>query len=212
MAVTGTYTNRQILTDALRKLGVVAADEDMTADQAANGRRVLDRFLKALQNRGANLWAYTTQTVTLTTAVSYTMSPVRPVRVHGVRYNNGSTETPMTELTRQEYEDLPLKTVTGVPTCWYYDRQRESALLYIWPGLASASSETLEVTYERELEDVDLDDVVDVPGEWLDAVVYGLAGRLADDYGVTAPGVVARAEEEMRQALSGDREGSVWFS
>jgi hypothetical protein len=215
MAVTGTYTNRQILTDAFRKIGVVAEDDDMNADQASAGTRVLSRMLKALQNKGANLWTYTSQTVTLTTAASYTMSPVRPLRILNVNFNDGSTETPMQELTRDEYKTLPVKTTTGTPTTYYYDRQRESALLYIWPVLSSASGETLEVDYEREIEDVDLDDAADVPGEWYDAVVYGLASRLSDDYGVddvVSQRVMARAEKELDIALTADREGSVFWN
>lgn len=213
MATTGTYTCREILSDAFRKLGVVAEDEDMTADQAETGKRALNRMLKAFQNHGANLWSYATQTVTLTTAASYTMAPARPVRINTVSFKTGDIETPMQELTREEYRTLPLKTATGIPTCFYYDRQREAALLYVWPVLSSASGQTLIVDYEREFEDVDLDDAVDVPGEWFDAVVYGLAARLADDYGADPGGkVMMRAERELELALAADREGSVWFS
>lgn len=213
MTVTETYSNRQIIADAFRKLGVVAEDEDMTADQVDTGKRALNRMLKAFQNYGVNLWTNATQTVTLTTAASYTMSPVRPVRINTVNFDNGSTETPMQELTREEYRTLPVKDVTGTPTCFYYDRQREAALIYIWPLLASAAGETLIVDYEREIEDVDLDAAIDVPGEWFDAAVYGLAARLADDYGADAAGkVMARAERELELALAADREGSVWFS
>lgn len=210
--VTATYTNRQIVTDAFRKIGVVATDSTMTADEAATGARALNRLLKAFQNRGYNLWTTTQLTVSLTTAASYTMTPVRPIRIHGARFVRSGIETPMQELTRQEYDDLPIKTATGIPTCYYYDRQKEAALLYVWPVLAAANGETLKVTYEREIADVDLDAAADVPGEWWDAVVYNLAARLADDFQVDAPSVVARAEEELRLALAADREGSVWFS
>lgn len=210
--VTATYTNRQIVTDAFRKIGVVATDSTMTADEAATGGRALNRLLKAFQNRGYNLWTTTQLTVSLTTAASYTMTPVRPIRIHGARFVRSGIETPMQELTRQEYDDLPIKTATGIPTCYYYDRQKEAALLYIWPVLAAANGETLKVTYEREIADVDLDAEADVTGEWWDAVVYNLAARLADDFQVDAPSVVARAEEELRLALAADREGSVWFN
>lgn len=211
MAVTGTYTNGDLITDALRKIGVVSEDESATSDQMSNAVRALNRMLKAWQNKGYSLFPVASQTVTLTTATNYTMSPVRPIRIHSVRYNNGSTELPMQELTRQEYDDLPIKTSTGIPTCWYYDKQREAAKLYIWPVMASVTSETLEITYERELEDVTEASVADVPGEWWDAVVYGLAARLMDDYSVNAQNVIGRAEAELAEALAADREGSFYF-
>jgi hypothetical protein len=211
MAVTGTYTNLDLITSALRKIGVVAQDEEATSDQVSEAIMALDRMLKAWQSRGYSLFTVASQSVVLTTSASYTLSPVRPVRINSVRFKRNGVETPMQRFTRQEYDDLPVKTTTGTPTCWHYDRQREAALLYIWPVLASASGETLEITYEREIEDVEMSSVADVPGEWWDAVVYGLASRLADDYGVSSQMVMARAENELRLAEAGDREGSLFF-
>ena len=212
MAVTGTITTQDLIADALRKIGVVAEDEPMTADQAASGLRAWNRLLKSWQNRGYNLWAVATQTVTLTTAASYTMAPVRPVRILNARLVRSGIETPMLPMTRQEYDALPVKLSTDLPTRFYYDKQREAALFYIWPVLASASGETIRVTFEREAEDqTDLNAVPDIPAEWWEAAVYGLAARLADDHGKSVPNVVARAEEELRLALADDHEESVFF-
>jgi len=215
MAVTGTQTIREVVTDALEKIGVVDGESEPEAYEVAKGVRALNRMLKSWQNKGYNLWTYASQSVPLTTAASYTLDPVRPVRVHSVRLKRGAVETPMERLTRDEYDDLPMKSSQGMPTTWYFDRQREAARLYIWPVLATANGETLEITYERELEDMaspgDLNDTLDMPGEWWDAVVYGLAARLADDFMVNAPNVIARAERELSEALAADREGSVFF-
>lgn len=211
MAVTGTYTARTLISDALRKIGVVAQDEPMTADQADHALRAMNRMVKAWQNRGYNIWGATEVAITLTTAASYVFD-ARPMSVESVRLRRGTIDTPMQEMTRQEYYDLPQKTSTGTPTCYYFERQREAATLFIWPVLAAADGETLRVLCTRELEDqVDLNAVPDVPAEWWDALVYGLAARLADDFSVQAPNVVARAEEELRLALAFDREGSVFF-
>ena len=211
MAITGTYTARVLISDALRKLGVVAMDEAMTADQADHGLRALNRMMKAWQNRGVNVWGATEVEITLTTAASYTFT-ARPVSVEGVRLRRGSIDTPMQAMTRQEYFDLPQKTSTGTPTCYYFDRQRDTATLYVWPVLVAAAGETLRVLCTRELEDqTDLNAAPDAPSEFWDAMVYGLAARLADDFSINAPNVVMRAEEELRLALAFDREGSVFF-
>lgn len=212
MAVTGTITTRDLIEDALRKIGVVAFDEPMTADQVVNGLRAWNRLLKSWQNRGYNLWAVASQTVTLTTAASYTLSPVRPVRILNARLVRSGIETPMLSMTRQEYDAMPVKGSTGLPTRFYYDKQREAALFYIWPVLAVAAGETIRITFEREAEDqTDVNAVPDIPGEWWEAAVYGLAARLADDYSRNVPNVVARAEEELRLALADDREESLFF-
>lgn len=215
MAVTGTYTNRTLIGDALKKIGVVSIDEPIRAEMAEDALRALNRMLKAWQNRGYQLWTYSEQELTLTMAASYTLDPVRPVRIHGARLVRDGIETPMWEMTRQEYMDLPLKTSTGVPTQYYYDRQREAALFYIWPVLSVADGETIKISYERELEDqTDLDEVADVPGEWWEAVVYNLAARMADDYSIqdgVVGRVIGRAEDELQKALAADTEDSVFF-
>lgn len=212
MTVTVTKTVREICTAAMRKIGVVANDASATAADMQTAKDGLDRMLKHWQNYGFQLWAVADQTVALTTSAAHTMSPVRPVQVLSVRYNDGSTESPMGRMTRDEYDTLPDKDATGRPSSWYYDRQREDARLYVWPVMASVGIETLEVTYQREIEDADLDDAVDVPGEMYNAVVYALASELTDDFMVQAPQVVARAEILKREALAFDREGSVFFA
>lgn len=211
MATTSTETARSIIGDALRKIGVVAMDEEMTADQAAHGLRALNRMLKSWQNKGYSVFAKASQSVTLTTAASYTLNPVRPLEILSCRFRQNGIDRPLLQFTRDEYDSLPLKTSTGTPTSFYYDRQREAAVLYVWPVMAAVDGETLQITYTREFEDMGLTDVIDVPGEWYDAVVYGLAARLSDDFLAPSPNVVARAEVELRDALAFDREGSVWF-
>lgn len=212
MAVTGTYTVREIATQALRKAGVTAIDEPPTAEEIDLAVENLNRMLKAWQAHRFNLWTKTAMSVTATTSASYTLSPVRPLRILSVRWKDPSgIETPMQSMTRDEYDSLPVKTTTGRPTTWYYDRQREAAKLYVWPLPASVTTETLEITYEREIEDVVISDVIDVPGEWWEAVVYGLADRVSEDFGKANDRLTYKAKEALGLVLSDDAEDSVFF-
>lgn len=212
MAVTRTVSVDDIASAAMRKAGILASDEAASADMIVNAVEELERMLKSWQADGANLWVYASQTVTLTTAASYTLDPVRPMELTSVRLDDGSSEMPMERLTRQGYDDLPIKTSTGRPTCFYYDRQREAAKLYVWPVLAAAAGETLVITYIRETEDIELADTVDLPAEGYDAAVYCLADRLADEYGVTNMAIKQRADTLYEKMLAFDREGSVFFA
>jgi len=210
MAVTDTDTNLEICTAALRKIGVVGMGVTASADEIETARTALSRMLKSWQGRGYNLWAVTGMSVTATTSASYSLTPERPLSLSSVRWK-ATTETPMQEMSRDEYDRLPLKSSAGTPTSYYYDRQREDALLYVWPVPASVTTQTLEITYIRELSDVALDAVADIPGEAYDCVVYNLAARLADDFMVSAPNVLVRAEMLLEEMLAGDREGSLYF-
>ena len=211
MATTATETARSIISDALQKIGVVAQNAPMTADQAAHGLRALNRMLKAWQNSGYQVFATSSQSVTLTTARVYTLDPIRPLQILSCRFKQNGIERPMVAMTRDEYDTLPMKETQGTPTMFYYDRQREAARLFVWPVMPYVSGETLEITQIREVEDLALSSQVDIPGEWYDAAVYGLAARLSDDYLINAPNVVGRAAQELDAALAFDREGSIWF-
>lgn len=215
MAVTGTYTARQICTRALRKIGVVAIDEEATADILEVAREGLDLMLKSWQNKGVNVFLKSSMSVPCTTNRNYTLDPVRPLEIETVRYKD-SSELTMERMTRAEYDRLPVKTTNGIPTQFYYDRQREAAVLYVWPVPASVTTQTLEITYIRELEDVAFDDVVDLPGEMWNAAVYCLADELADDFPAQNPALaerVARKAFQLRnEALAFDREGSIFFA
>lgn len=213
MAVTGTLTYSEIINAALRKIGVIAIDSEARADDVTHALKSLNRMLKSWQSRGYNIWAKAEQTVPLTTAASYTLNPVRPLKILSARLVRSGVETPMIGMTRDEYDSLPVKTSTGLPTQYYYDRQREAALFYVWPVLSVADGETVKITYEREFEDAtDVNDDADVPGEWYEAVVYNLAAKLADDYEIAAQMVRATAREELFLAMSFDHEESVFFA
>lgn len=211
MAITGTMTNHLICQQALRKIGVLAIDEEATADDMANALIGLDRLLKSWQNRGYAIWCVTSETVTATTDRTFVLAAGRPLDIHSIRLNRSGIETPMTRMDRESYDNLPQKGSAGVPTQFYFDRQRDSGTVYVWPVLSALNGETFEVTYVREIEDAEPSTQVDAPTEWYEAVVYGLAARLADDYGISSNGVIARAEEELRIAEGADREGSVYF-
>lgn len=186
MAVTGTQGVRVICTAALRLCGVTAVAEDPAAEDLAAAEGALQRLLKALQAQDA-LWVRTSMSLALASATaSYALaSPARPLRILKARFKGTSgSEIPMERLTRDEYDDLPLKTTQGIPTTFYFDRQREAATLYVWPVLATRTTETVELTYIREIEDVTTNGDLDVPAEWYEAITYGLADRLCDIYGV----------------------------
>jgi hypothetical protein len=207
----GTYTTRDLITAAYRKIGVVAEGETMNADQAATGLAVFNRLMKGWQNRGAHLWSVSEISVELTTATTYELDP-RPLELHSVSLRRDGIDTPMQAMTRDSYDRLPLKSSLGLPTTWYFNRQRETATITIWPALAVANDETLRITLTREFLDIDdHNEAPDIPGEWWDAAVYNVAARLCDDYSRDLPYVRATARELEEQALAFDREGSVFF-
>lgn len=177
-------TANQALNTALELVKVTPNTVDAGANDAATARKHANLMLKTW---GANerLWITTEGTVTLLAGTaSYSLSAAR--RVSSVRRRTSGIDTPLVELSRREYRDYPMKASTGYPFQWYFDPQRSIRTLYVVnvPDATIAASTTLPYTYQRVIEDLDsLNDDIDIPQEWLEAFVYGLAARLLVPYG-----------------------------
>jgi len=163
-----------------------------------------------------NLWRHTEGSITLVAAdYDYTLSPV-PHRVISARYRNSSgNDLPMELLSREEFYELPDKSVAGVPTEYYVDYQHSSAVFNVWQVPASITTETIKYTYQKKFDDIDsLDNDVEVRSEHYNALGYNLAALLADDYGRNSPvteRVIARSVDLFNELLDADREDFVQF-
>ncbi len=199
---------------ALRKIGVLAIGTTATAEDAEAALLELELMLKEWALKGPYLFTKreSSQTLVANTA-NYTLSTSLPLRIVEARYRDTSSpqnDLPMQPLTRDEYFQLPNKTATGTPTNFYFDPQPTGGVLYIWPLLASATTESIRYTYQRRIEDVDdLNNNLDIPQEWLGTVGYALAARLLDDYGIAdniASRILARSEQMLQDARDFERE------
>jgi len=146
----------------------------------------------------------------------YTNKANRPQRIISARRRqlSSNTDTPLTIIARAQYDDLSTKFGStesgsdGTISQLYYDPQLTSDM-YVWPP-SSVETQVLELTVQRLIEDFDgASDNPDYPAEWFDALVWGLAARLAVIFGVNKE-VYARvkleAESSKYKVLAHDRE------
>lgn len=182
-----TLTARDICTDALRMIGVVAAGREPSGAQAATAMQRLTMLLKTWGTI-ERLWLIEDASEPLVQGqAAYELPLAR--RVISVRRRAAGLDTPLCSASREDYNNLPTKSAQGFPNTWFFDPQRSTRTLYIWqtPDAWNAANTTLEYTYARVIDDVDsLNDEADVPQEWLDALTYGLAKRLGPEFGVAA--------------------------
>lgn len=179
----------QIITDALNLLGVLAEEQPLPSYDLERGLRFLTRMLKQWEAQGIGGWVFTEGTLTLVASTpSYVFGSggsftTVPFEIMSARIYRGSADVPMQRLTRQEYYDLPLKTNTGYPTQFFYDRQRDSGTLYVWPS-PDTTAGTFKFTYRRRIMDLDAGpDNFDLPPEWEKAITENLAEMLIPVYG-----------------------------
>ena len=209
-------TAREIVSYAYRKLGIVSDDGDITAPQLSRGMLELSIMLKEWQ-KYEQIWRLTEGYVnTLHDTFGYSLTP-QPYRIHSVRYRSATdgNDVPMWEMTREQYYELPDKKATGVPNQWFFDHQRDTNSLWVWPSLSTDGGEvpSFRVTYQRRYEDVDFPaNLVDVPQQYLSLVGYNLASRISDKLelkGASLQKVVLRAEALLQEMLDDDREAFV---
>jgi hypothetical protein len=115
-----------------------------------DGLSSLNLIIKSKLRTTDRLFLRTAGSVTLIadTEVYAQASALRMLSVR--RRDSNDDDTPMQELSRQEYEDLPNKTSSSsIPVAWYFDPQQASGTLYVWPAPSStaASDFTLATTY-----------------------------------------------------------------
>lgn len=179
-----------IITDARRLLGVNAEEESLSNSELNIGLNFLTRMFKTWEGDGIGGWLLTEGTLALSDSTgSYTFGAggdftTVPFEITQIRIShNSGSEIEMLRLSREEYYALPNKTTTGFPTQWYYDRQRDSGTLKVWPEPDDALY-SLAFTYRRRIMDIDAgSDNLDLPPEWEEAVINNLARRLIPIYG-----------------------------
>ena len=230
MAKSGSYdwtvTRDTLIEAAFRLIGVGHRGESVPADEINDAAEALNFMLKGWQADGLQLWKREEQTIPLVASqATYTLGPTgdvtmqRPLRIlECVRRNTDNIDVPLNKLTKSEYYNLSNKFNEGTPVSYYYDPQLDNGELTIWqpPSTTTAAEYSIVIVYHIPSEDMDsANDNFDCPSEWLEAIKYGLALRLAPEYGVDQPSYYALRgmfEDIYDKALTWDMEsGSIYF-
>lgn len=137
-----------------------------------------------------------------------------PRSIMNVRHRNeDGTETPMRCLSRQEYMELAQKTQEGRPYAYYFDKIEASGdipasnpVMYVYSEPDSLR-EHIRFDVVKMIDDIDTKtDTFYFPDEWLEAITYNLAVRLAPAYGKEAklPILVPLAKDFLDDATRSD--------
>lgn len=146
---------------------------------------------------------------------TYTTQLPRVLSIQSARLRNNSGFDKMMDIKpREDYMRIPQKLITGDPIILYYSPQIGQGQVFIWPA-PSDVNKRLEVTYLREIQDFDTGvDNPDFPHEWLEAITYNLAVRLAPAYGLSLssggyggnPNLIVQAAQYLEEMKAWDAE------
>jgi hypothetical protein len=222
-----TLTRAQVISGALRKLGVLASGASPSTAQTNDATEALNALVKAFHADGMPLWAITNHTFTVTSGTSsyaigtgLTLNVTPPLKVLQARYKlSGGDFTPMNVYNQYDFNNLPDVNSEGVPINLYYKygvtNGVDTGTIKLWP-IPNDSTTQIDIVYQRPFMDMDAtDNQFDFPSYWMQALIYNLAWALAPEYGTPPTDrdkIAAEAKYWKDQALSyGAEEGSIYF-
>jgi hypothetical protein len=181
-------TVRDLISSALRKITVLGAGENMTAEDATDGLNSLNQMLDSWSADGQVIYSRSTDTLALTTGdLSYTMGPsgdintARPVSITQATITQGGTIiTPMNILGAETYSTLGFPSLQGIPENLYVNNSVPLLELKLYP--VPISGLTLTIYSMKKLSDFALNDTVILPPGYERALVYNLAVEIAPEY------------------------------
>lgn len=200
-------TANEVINSALGdELGVIGLGEQADADDASFALYHLNALLKGLADN-AHLETIGTVTIPANDASGILSADVQDVVSARILT---TYERPLARFERDEYLSLPNKTASGEPTCFYVSRQRDAVTMYVWP--VPTVETTIRIDYHRRIEVVtDIAETLDLPEEYLPALVANLAARCAGRFRISPnemPELFNRAQTLMRELQDGQRPAS----
>lgn len=190
----------------MKLLGQLAAGEQLSAEDAADGLAELNLLLSSWANERLLVFGTRRATYTLTPnlsphtiGASGTLATTRPLRIDGagVVMPGTTAELPLDVLTDAEYQAVVDKTLTStLPTRLWVEDTYPNANLWFWPVPTVAATLALYTT--SRISAFAASDVVSLPDGYEDALGHALAMRMAPSFGAEpSPTLVNNAMESL---------------
>lgn len=211
-------TRDDIINSALRKIGALSKGQTADSTDLTNGAQALTALTKTLQTEGMPLWKRTSYALTLVNGTqSYTIPNAIKLAQMVLTVVSGTTSYPIIEKSRYDFNRLPTST-GGIPVHYYFQPAIQDGTVYIWPtpDATTVSNYNLTAIIQKEFDDFTAGtDTPDFPQAYTDALIYGLAVRLAPEYGLPLQDRELLMKEYMMYkdaAFSyGDEDGSLFL-
>lgn len=215
--ISSTLTASDIVTQAMRELGLLSAGENPTGEEVQDGILQLNWMLKSWQSRGLTSWRDTDGAIEFPSGTdTMPLDPFCADVLEARLVQSTGYERPLQRWTLGQYRQIPNKAIRGWPTAFTIAKTIDSISMTVWP--VPNQNLTVNYSYTRIIEDVtDGAQTVDVPQMWLETVYLGLAARLANTFGAmrldpTATQLVMQRAANLEQLLlDQDRPASIYM-
>lgn len=209
-------TAGQLCLSAAMELGAVGLGDSLEDTEEAEMVNRLNGML-AKFSTDMNMWRDDTATITILGGAGAATLPSEVQNIRSVRYIQSATyKRLMAPWNRDQWLGLPNRAQAGAPTIYYVSQRMDGDQIYVWP--VPAADADFEIDYARSFYFIeDPQQTLDMPKEWYEAALYGLAARAANIFGATRldPQAIARIDAQARKTydelLDGDRPDSYYF-
>ena len=187
-------TVRDLCAGALKKLGVLGADETMSSGDAAHVFSALNDWID--ENKTENLtifemtrstWTIVSGTGTYTVGAGGDVSIARPLykNIEHVSFQDTGTnlEVQLQPFTVDAWAKVALKTLTNSwPQAWFYNPAFPLGTLELWPVPTSATLQGVIYALTAVEEFASLDTVISLPPGYRNFISHNLALEVAPDF------------------------------
>jgi hypothetical protein len=147
----------------------------------------------------------------------FRVSAATALTLDSVVLGNSPNEIPLGVLNRDTYVNQNNKTFPGRPNSYWFQRDLPVPVVNLWPApnLAAEAAQLVVWRHRQIMDTNNLTQEIEVPQRWLEAVIAGLADKVA----LETPGVEParlgslpqRAASALMIAFDGDNDGSPTF-
>lgn len=230
MATSGIFayqpTRNEIIEASLRKLGVLAEGQVPSSDNYTTATYALNALLAEFRTLGMPLWERRLYSFSPTASVTAynigsgeTLDTPYPLKIfQAYRIDSASSSRVQMDIIADYNFNMLPSNSSGTPIQLTYTPRVNYGVLKLWPtpDTNAASNSTITIVYQRPMEySGNSTQTLDIPEEWLNAVIYNLAARLAPEWGIPLPdrqALEATAEKVLDRALDfGSEDGSLFF-
>ena len=217
------FSISDIIEESYERIGI----QGVSGYQLKGARRSLNIMFQEWANRGLHYWEVANNNITLVSGqATYTMyrstadGTSDATAVYGVddileaSYRASNVDTPLTKISRSDYQALSNKTSTGTPSQYFVQRfvDKITVTLYTTPGSSEAGN-YLNYYYVKRIQDSgDYTNDADVPYRFVPCMLAGLAYYLSIKF---APERIQNLkllyEDELARALREDGSSSSSF-
>ena len=193
-----------ILDDATERIGKDPA-VFLTGRHVTSALRSIDMAFSHWGNEGGSLpWAVDWVNYTAVDGADNFVTATGTIDILGAVLRRSGADTPILRISRQEYLDIPDKTVEGRPDRYFVDRTQTVPTAYIWPLFENAT-DIIRYSRLRHLQNTGaFANDPHIPQSWIEALTSELAARMAEKWAVEREDKLrAKADRWFKEALNG---------